>query len=303
MAPTTTSRTSATCASGSRRGFTLVEMLVVIGIIVVLVGLAAPMITRAWRAGDRAATFADLQAIATALEAYKQDHGDYPRIVEAQAFGGTTTSGPTGFLGARMLCRALIGPGPGFSSNVRMIPDGAGVTPNPNQPETLPGPGFRIRPQGRIFGPYLPPAKFKMAPTPGSAGTEPGYFALMDRYAKPILYYPATGKPNIRMGVASYVGDRAQTDPATSLYNWRDNRGDATANQPMNIAAMRRMLGDENANGTIDGPESAAYEGPFILWSGGPDETFGPAAGMPVGTPQEVRRAVQKSDDITNFRQ
>src|SRR4051812_23042576 len=120
MAPETTSRTSAPSTSAGatgrvvrcaspRRGFTLVEMLVVIGIIVVVVGLATPMITRAWRAGDRAATLADLQAIATALEAYKQDHGDYPRITETTAF----SAGPNDYTGARMLCRALIGPGPG----------------------------------------------------------------------------------------------------------------------------------------------------------------------------------------------
>src|SRR5256885_11995513 len=87
-------------------------MLVVSGIIVVPIGLAARMITRAWRAGDRAATFADLQAIATALEAYRQDHGDYPRVREDPSIPKNTGDYPNPPTGAQILCQALIAPAP-----------------------------------------------------------------------------------------------------------------------------------------------------------------------------------------------
>src|SRR3954471_13378632 len=90
MARATTSPISAASSSrrfagrGTRaascRAFTLVEMLVVIWIILVVIGLAAPMIMRAWRSGDRAATYNDLQVIAAGLEAYRTDHGEYPRV-------------------------------------------------------------------------------------------------------------------------------------------------------------------------------------------------------------------------------
>src|SRR4051812_13143714 len=88
-----------------RRGFTLVEMLVVIGIILLVIGLATPAIMRAWRIGDRTATFNDLQVIAAGLEAYRTDHGDYPRVSLPWA------GAPKDYNGARMLCRALVGPG------------------------------------------------------------------------------------------------------------------------------------------------------------------------------------------------
>jgi type II secretory pathway pseudopilin PulG len=264
-------------------------MLVVIGIIVVVVGLAAPMITRAWRAGDRAATFSDLQAIATALEAYKQDHGDYPRIVERLPF----TGGPDDYTGARMLCRALIGPGPGSATGTpppAMIIDGAGVAPTAGAQETLPGPGFRIRgTQGKVYGPYLPLNRFKMAnPTSTTAPTQPGYLALMDRYGKPILYYPANGKPNITLGTSFIMTFNPSTAGPRSLYNSDDNR----AAMPLNV--FRRMMGDANANGHIDPEETAAYDGAFLLWSTGPDEAFGNAA---------TTATLGKTDDITNFRQ
>ena len=90
---------SSTPRPAKRRGFTLTEMLVVIGIIVLVLSIATPMIARAWRQGDRTRMAADLQAIATALEAYRQDHGSYPVI------GPPPTGIDTNFDGARMLCR------------------------------------------------------------------------------------------------------------------------------------------------------------------------------------------------------
>ena len=66
-------------SSSQRRAFTLIELLVVIGIIVVLIAIAVPMTLKAYRAGDRARTQADLNTIATGLEAFKADFGDYPR--------------------------------------------------------------------------------------------------------------------------------------------------------------------------------------------------------------------------------
>src|SRR5688500_18624812 len=81
-----------------RRGFTLTEMLVVIGIIVLVLGITTPMITRAWRTGDRTRSAADLAAISTALEAYRQDHKMYPPVGAAN----------TGFA---VLAKALAAPG------------------------------------------------------------------------------------------------------------------------------------------------------------------------------------------------
>jgi prepilin-type N-terminal cleavage/methylation domain-containing protein len=60
------------------RGFTLVEILVVIGIIVLLVGIAVPVYERARKQATRSRVAADLQAIATGLEAYYADYHEYP---------------------------------------------------------------------------------------------------------------------------------------------------------------------------------------------------------------------------------
>jgi type II secretory pathway pseudopilin PulG len=301
--------------------FTLTEMLVVIGIIVLVLGIATPMVTRAWRAGDRARTAADLQAIATALEAYKQDHGNYPRV-RGLPWVGATGPEATDWLGARMLCRALIGPGPGETSTIdpAMIPDGAGTKASATATiEDQNGPGFRTRDKrnGRVYGPYLPSDRFKLGDpnNPSSTTAKPGTWAILDRYNKAILYFPAsTAKPNIAVkGQPNDTPGYIHSDPGAnndnsefSLYDADDNlnafvRNPGDGNE---LRRMRLMLGDKNANGIIEpASETAATTESFLLWSAGPDENFGPDMTMaaPAGTLDS--RDVEKCDDITNFRQ
>jgi prepilin-type N-terminal cleavage/methylation domain-containing protein len=267
-----------------RRGFTMTELLVVIAIIVVLLGLVSPMVARAWKTGQRTRTAADLQAIAAALEAYRQDHGDYPEIgipprpVPYQDFNG-----------ARWLCQALVAPRPAAPTSTA---DGDGAD----------GPGFRTRGMsGKVWGPYIRPEQFKLGnPSRGPSADDPtGYLTLFDKNNKPILYYRAVGKPNIRMN-RGYVGTNP---PNKAMWNTYDNM-DSSNRGGMRFDQLAMMLGDTNTNGGIDPGETPAHEGPYLLWSAGPDEVFGPDASLGSSTdPAKVRKAVERSDDITNFKQ
>jgi type II secretory pathway pseudopilin PulG len=285
-------------------------MLVVIGIVILVLSIATPMVTRAWKSGDRTRMAADLQAIAGALEAYRQDHGRYPQV------GPAPTGIPEDFHGARMLCRALIGPGPEYHKSEMYIADGKGKDPAPGVTFnwTEPGPGFRTRGSqqsdykpftGTVYGPYLKVDQFKIGnPTlPGDSENIPGFLALLDRYNRPILYYSANGKPNVRLPKA-FIADwdfKKGAGVSIPMYNVRDNLA-------IPLTDVAPMLGDLNSNGQIDAAatggveEAPAHEGPYVLWSAGPDEQFGPAVGMPRTTPDEVRKAVERSDDVTNFR-
>lgn len=61
-----------------RRGFTLIEMLVVVVIVGILVALVAPNIIGISDQARRVAVEADLRTIATALDKYRMDNGLYP---------------------------------------------------------------------------------------------------------------------------------------------------------------------------------------------------------------------------------
>ena len=68
------------------------------GIILVLISLIMPSLSAVWKGSVRTRMAADLQTLGTALEAYKQDYGDYPQV-------GADNKGPT------VLTNALLGPG------------------------------------------------------------------------------------------------------------------------------------------------------------------------------------------------
>jgi len=93
-----TSRTSAT-ANRRPAGFTLLELLVSIGIILLLIGILLPAVVKAVRAGKRASIAGQLQSISVALEQYKQDYNAYPQVTVANT-------------GAAVLGKALMSPGP-----------------------------------------------------------------------------------------------------------------------------------------------------------------------------------------------
>jgi prepilin-type N-terminal cleavage/methylation domain-containing protein len=190
--------------------FTLIELLVVMAVIVILVSIAIPVVFRSQSAARRMRTVAELQAISIALEAYKNDFGDYPRV-------DLTAAGSAG-MGSRILGKALIAPGPAISTDWSALSTyqagdyvtysgddyvavtvNTNVIPDPSAAAWLKlrmpyrdganGAGFRPRDtQGKVYGPYLNPELFKTD----------SEMQILDLYGKPILYYPAApAKPNI----------------------------------------------------------------------------------------------------------
>jgi prepilin-type N-terminal cleavage/methylation domain-containing protein len=83
----------------ARRGFTLVELLVVITIIIILMGLLTPVIMIALGNAKEAAIIAEISTLDSAFKAYKEKHGSYPpsdftNIGTVSISGGTYTYAP-----------------------------------------------------------------------------------------------------------------------------------------------------------------------------------------------------------------
>jgi len=85
-----------TNCSGARRyrAFTLIELIVVIGIIIVLAGLVLSTAGYARKKGARARAETEIAAMSAACESYKADNGVYPRTSVTDTFTAVTNRTP-----------------------------------------------------------------------------------------------------------------------------------------------------------------------------------------------------------------
>ena len=78
----------------SRFGFTLIELLIVVAIIGILAAIAVPNFINAQTRAKVTRVEADFRTLATALEAYRMDFGNYPvaQLIDQKIASGTALS-------------------------------------------------------------------------------------------------------------------------------------------------------------------------------------------------------------------
>ena len=261
----------------SRRGFTMVELLAVIGIIVILVAILMPVVRSVRIAGHAAASQAAITALASAIERYRQDFGAYPGpMSNAQltigAMAGTTinpaTPGsnnlmtrtenmvlglvggwepPTSAAGAAVYDATKVGLGP-MSHNPsptarRRFPPYIDFTPGKNfQAES--GVNLQTQPQDRWNRVSFPSTEYRIA----SNDTRVPEFVDAFPDPMPIIYTRA------RTGAGGVALDTVSA-PAEEQYNPRDftARYYATASPPNQPPVMfPGSSEDTNGNGRLD---------------------------------------------------
>lgn len=81
-----------------RRGFTLIELVVVVSILAILSGVLVPRVTNHMKAARDARRLADIKTVRTAIEQYFQDKGSYPAPNGNSSYGGWDVSSDGDFI-------------------------------------------------------------------------------------------------------------------------------------------------------------------------------------------------------------
>jgi prepilin-type N-terminal cleavage/methylation domain-containing protein len=254
-----------------RRGFTLIEILVIITILGLLIGIAVPAGIMFRRQAARKASLARIALLSGACEMYRSDFDFYPP--SDALFHGNLPNPATNeerWTGGQLLCLLLTGYAPDLDSSGAPTPDGrlnldAYGTPDLSVDDGKESFGFRIAPKGRVYGPYngaegLPAQRFRLD---DSSPEKPP--AFLDTFGQPICYY--------------------RYDTSADQYDSNHN----LVNLPVYYGSEDVMQYARNSAGRL-------YRRDFILCSMGPNDTWY----EPWRDGDEDGRD-DDNDDITNF--
>ncbi len=217
-----------------RAGFTLVELLTVVGIISLLIGILLPSLSRARDQARRVKVAGTLSSIEKGLEMFHNDFGDYPDSGERDDpvtdYAGATKQDE--LFGAHWLARAMLGHDlqgvdaaglvlrneyeikvdPPGSGNITVVPAGTGSGMRMADVAGKDRKGLYV--EGNIVMRDTD-ARLK----PGGDYQPTGRPILFDAYQQPILYYRAHSRSRRPFSVH---GEGAEQ---VGIYNQWDNGG------------------------------------------------------------------------------
>jgi prepilin-type N-terminal cleavage/methylation domain-containing protein len=111
-----------------RKGFTLIELMIVIAIIIILAAIAIPNYLRMTDRARRSRVAGDFTSIATALEAFSVDWGEYPLDVAAEEFGKVADGAAiTSHIGLELTGQSAAAPEQNIPTNKTLTGEDGGI--------------------------------------------------------------------------------------------------------------------------------------------------------------------------------
>jgi prepilin-type N-terminal cleavage/methylation domain-containing protein len=251
-----------------RRGFTLIELTIVIGIVIILVAILIPTVSRARRNGKIAREKQAIETFKIGLEEYHNAWKDYPAVIDPSQ---------------------VVSPITMDADNVNQvhIEDGAKAL------LTCLGLRLQVRAGSAPYGPFIELSQFSIDTT---------NHWLLDPNGLPYIYIPATAPATVITLPNRFVGYQNLTTVTTKnapMYNWACVPiipNSVPQQRYLKQLDMQQILG-ASGTGALVPPAQASYSGSYLLWAAGADSVFG----FPPAGPYSTANGNPRTDDITNF--
>jgi len=284
----------------SRTAFTITELLVVIGIIVVLVGILLPALATVRSKAMETATIGTMNEFSKACDIYQTDHGVYPGVLPDEVLIGLTDriTGTENALLALMGGYRVVTPFTIAGSTEDLeYTNFAGteiVSPGANGgwglkvdlSEIGQGPLVNMKP----FSPYFSPSGNEVRRALGQESINPADDVLklpdlLDRWGQPILYFRASRNTGpIAFDSANPTLPPQFITTTADPYIESNGLGEAIEDQTTQSLFNPAVSADPNATfaqiirapgqGEPDNPLYSSPRGKYAIMSAGPDGVY-----------------------------
>ena len=245
-------------------GFTLIEILVVLSIIVLLIAILVPAAILAERYAYSSATQGDLAAIGQALSVYHSDFNMYPDSDLCASATNLYPTAPNGGIPSGhaddYLAECLLGYLPGIADGYPASGPGyTGTGTGSSFPNTA---GFAMQPYKKVYGPYMPTNAQNITPDGTGNYYFSGDFPPTAGVPLPILYFSATASPSSSLVFGA--------TPGAGIFCYADDGANIPSNaqffQLIGVKSPNGSSWNNAAGGTIMGHDS------YLLVAPGPSQ-------------------------------